>query len=141
MAKRQLSKKQREWILERDQHQCCFHTWFPSKGFVRCPNTNQLEVHHIKPHRYLAQYFAVVVELPTNLITLCKTHHHFVHPDMKKALANYRSNGDSFKAVFAEREVLMASGIKYWNDHWDNFFKFWASEATLEYAKKHKWIV
>lgn len=139
MAKRNLSKAQRQWVLNRDGHQCCHHTWYPNKGFVRCPSTSKLEVHHIKPHRYLAQFYAVIVELPTNLITLCRTHHHMVHPDMAEAFRNYHGNGDVFKETFAAREIMLSRGIKYWNDHWDTFYKFWAREATLEFAKKNEW--
>ena len=141
MAKRNLTQQQRQWVLSRDGFQCCFHTWYNTRGFVRCPSTTKLEVHHIKPHRYMSQFYAVVVELPTNLITLCRTHHHFVHPDMAEAFRKYRGQGDSFKQVFANRDSSVSKGLKYWNDHWDQFFKFWAMEATLEFSKKDEWPI
>lgn len=141
MAKRQLTKDQRDWILERDGYQCVFHTWMNGSGLIRCPNEVKLEVHHIKPHRYLAQFYPVIVELPTNLIVLCRIHHHFVHPDMVEALKEYKRNKGSFNEAFAQREFMMSRGIKYWNDHWDQFFKYWAMESTLHFVKKKEWII
>ena len=137
-AKRTLSKNQRLWVLARDGHRCQFHSYYHGRGLVRCPNTTNLHVHHIKPHRWLSTRFKVVVETPSNLLTLCKQHHFGqIHPDMQEALRNYFKDKQSIPKVFAERNKLVAKQIPYWVQRWDDFFKWLANEATNAY--KVKW--
>jgi hypothetical protein len=134
--KRELSKAQREFILERDGHRCQFHTYYKGRGLVRCPNTSNLHVHHIKPHRYLAQVFKIVIETPYNLITLCKDHHFgHIHPDMREALRNYARDKDAISKVFLKRKDLISQNIPYWVQRWDDFLKWLAREATNAYNK------
>ena len=63
MAKRQLTREQKEWIKDRDGHKC-----------VLCGSTKDLQIHHILSHRLT--HFVVdgeeVPETPLNLVTLCK---------------------------------------------------------------------
>lgn len=136
--KRELTKQQRQWVLERDNNQCQFYTYFPKRGLVRCPNTTNLHVHHIKPWRWLIAKFGFVKENPSNLITLCKRHHiGFIHKDMDEALHNYHYDKDSIKKVFVERDKLVQKQIPYWVQRWDDFLKWLAKEATMDYIRKH----
>lgn len=134
MAQRKLTKRQRQWVIDRDVGQCMWHTYYPGKGLVRCPNKTNLHVHHIKPHRWLARKFTNVIELPENLITLCKNHHiGRIHPDMHAALRNYHRDRASIKKVFSKRDELVAQGVPYWVQRWDDFFQWLAKEATSAY--------
>lgn len=138
-SKRTLSKKQRDWVVERDGGQCMFHSYFHKRGLVRCTNTTDLHVHHIKPHRWLGAQFNVIIETPYNLLTLCKTHHfNFIHPDMKDALRRYHAEkakgNNAIARVFALRKAKVDDGIPYWVQRWDQFFKFLAKESTNAYS-------
>lgn len=62
-----------------------------------------------------------------------------VHPDMQEALKSYNGNGDSFKEMFRQREIMVQKGMRYWNGQWDDFYKYWAREATKVYAKRQEW--
>ena len=131
MSKRTLSKDQRNFVLERDGYQCMFHSYYKGKGLVRCPNTTNLHVHHIKPHRWLGRSFKVIVETPYNLITLCKCHHfNHIHPDMADALKQYHADKGSVEKVFVAREKLISRNIPYWVQRYDDFLKWLAKEAT-----------
>jgi 5-methylcytosine-specific restriction endonuclease McrA len=59
-----LPQKTKNAILNRDHHQCVHTT-----GGQRCPNTTHLEIDHITPHHL------EINDHPTNLQTLCHTHH------------------------------------------------------------------
>jgi hypothetical protein len=147
MATRKLTKAQREWILERDEHRCQFHGYVGSK-LVRCPTTSPLNVHHIKPHRFLLQLLGSVEEKPENLITLCTVHHickdggypdNCVHPDTETARRAYSKNKSSYHDMAIERNKKLQRGEKYWVDRWDSLLEFIAQEATRCYSKKHQW--
>lgn len=137
MAKRELSSAQRLYILDRDGHMCQFHTFYTQKGLIRCGSKENLHVHHIKPHRFLAMQFRVVIETPYNLITLCKTHHFgHIHPDMKQALREYHQNPKAIEMVFEKRKALIQQNVPYWVTRYDDFLKWLAKESTNNFKRE-----
>lgn len=138
-TKRQLTEKQKKWVLDRDEHRCQFYTYYSGRGLVRCPNTKDLAVHHIKPFRWLSFRFQVVIETPYNLITLCHHPHHLgrIHPDMADALRQYHVDKNSISKVLEVRNKMVAQNIPYWVTTFDDILKFIAKMATDSYIKKH----
>lgn len=134
------TKAQREWILERDGHQCSFMTFDPARGeWVRCKNTKRLQVHHITPRGFYDYHLRGCgwdVNSPENGITLCRFHHigerardedkpYVIHWDMRIARKTYNGGvrGNSFERMRANRvRFNQEMGRPYWNTRWDWLF-------------------
>ena len=109
-----LSRKQRKWILDRDDHQCQMPQYNERDGWHNCGSTDRLQVHHILPQRWGKAHGKTEEELdsPRNLITLCNYHHQeVIHPDVKRAKKDYakqKKRGvkkpNSFLKIFEERK-------------------------------------
>lgn len=67
--------KQRQWALNRDGNQCSMFMYIDGK-WVRCKNTQHLQVHHIVPRGYASKHYPKHFPLngPNNCITLCREH-------------------------------------------------------------------
>jgi hypothetical protein len=123
------SKKQRDWIKERDGDTCVA----PFKH--NCDPSHQ-EVHHILPQRYLTQ-MGVDPDYPENGIDLCKNAHNVVHPDRVEALRNYheekKKGGNSFNDMFQERQEKLKNREIYWNDEHDRPMQVVATRNTQRF--------
>ena len=150
-----LSKKQRKWVLDRDNHQCQFPVYDEKRGWHVCGSRDRLQTHHLCPQRWGKAEGKTEEELddPYNLLTLCYYHHQvFIHPDMELARKDYGrqkklgiKKPDSFKWIFKKRDEAVKRGEHYWNDDWDKFMKEIARERTdnaiirgRKYPKKRK---
>jgi len=131
---------QRRWVLRRDGNRCQ-HFSFLGR-WVQCTVRRDLHVHHILPQRHMTTHVRHIdPHRPNNLITLCKFHHNGkngVHPDMHRALQNYRK-GDkaSFEDTMKGRNVLVQSGEIYWNTKFDWQYTRRAKKLTASYSKKY----
>ena len=136
MAKRELTKAQRQWVIDRDGGKC-----------VLCGFDRNLHVHHIIGHRALS--FAIgdrqVVEHPLNLVTVCKRCHisnnndHMatLHPDISWALVH----GADFSKVFKRRMEKLTRKVTdkpLWNHAHDGELISFALYNTLDYLATGK---
>lgn len=124
-----ISSKQRQWVLDRDNHHSQLRTYSEETGWTTeiahcktkgedCPN---LEVHHIEISRKGGE------TNPSNLITLSKCQHvgicpvrkiiferkyldpdreFVVHTDIQEVTKNYKG-GNSFNVVFERRNKVL----------------------------------
>ncbi len=145
-----LNRKQRQWILDRDDRQCQMPQYDEERGWHNCGSTDRLEVHHITPSRWGKAQGMTEEELdsPRNLITLCFHHHQeVIHPDMKRARDDYgrqKRRGikkpDSFERAFKKRDEAVRRRDHYWNDLADDALREVAEERTDNYViKGHKY--
>jgi hypothetical protein len=133
-----LTKRQRDRIVERDEHQSQMRTYTEKDGWTNkvhhCPFDGQgckhLQVHHIVPRRCGG------TNEPDNLITLCSCQHigkcpdrridghkkyadpkkHFVvHPDMIEAYKGYDGTNNTMEQVFARRQEKVERGETFHN--------------------------
>ena len=133
-----LSKKVRDWVKRRDEGKCRFPVWnYQKKRYEFCLSEGKQEVHHIYPNRFSQACFGKTFDIPTNLILLCTHCHHRVHPDVLGALKLYRTNKNSFKLMFQERERLVALGRPYWMTMSDLLFLRIAKIRTFRYIRQH----
>lgn len=120
------SPAQRNWFLERDDHQCQFPVDWTDNTYKPCSSQDRLEIHHRVPQRYskeILHKFPDEIDTPDNGITLCHHHHQeFVHPDMLSARHEYGKNKQSFQETFNKRDKLLAQGQAYWNQMYDTLF-------------------
>lgn len=145
------TKKQREYILKRDEYRCQFHTYDQTKGkWVRCSHTTHLEVHHILPRGFAYQHLPkdfIENELNGrgNLITLCASHHRgynwdgdCVHPDTRVALKHYREGDkEAFHKMTADRAKMNASGKPYWVTVWDWMFQRIVRKMNSKFTEEY----
>lgn len=115
------SARQRENILDRDEHKC----QFPARH--RCNGKSRLEVHHVIPQRYAREVLNIDPDYEDNGITLCEhSHQTMVHPDMVEAKKTYHEKKkkgiDSYKEAFKKRGELLQQRQIYWNSTWDRLF-------------------
>ena len=140
ISSRVYTKKQRDWIVQRDGGRCMFHERKFRNGrwqWVRCDSTHNLEVHHIIPQRWCEKHLpGWNKDIPTNGITLCRRHHGWVHPDMQEAYRQYHKDPDSFKKMIEKRDVLVIKGVQYWVTDWDWMFSRLARKGTARYSRK-----
>ena len=71
-----LTKKQRDWVLERNGGKCQY-CWKDEGGkWHRCGRSDCPEVHHIIPEGFANENVkSMDPNSPENLITLCSAHH------------------------------------------------------------------
>lgn len=144
-----ITKRQREWILRRDNDTSQMRHYSEEKGWhCKDPSTCSgcdskgcpREVHHINPQGNGG------VNRPQNLITLQRCEHtgktgkggivdiekeFVVHPDNIQALNEYRrGNKDAYKQLIENRQEQTRRGEKYWNDDHDEEMKQTAEERT-----------
>ena len=146
------TKKQRGWILDRDDHRCQFRYKGKDGKWRRCTNTKHLDVHHIIPRGWAAAHYSkeFAVNGPHNGITLCREHHRgygvdgfatsifILHPDVEVArLANRDGDKQAFARMFEHRRKLVQRGVPYWNTRWDSGFIAIVHKETLRYNRKH----
>jgi hypothetical protein len=126
------SLKRKKWYKKRDHNRCQFP--FPHK----CDSEHPLQVHHILPHAYL-NFVAeeLSADYPENGITLCRTAHELIHPDVVWARSGYHLNNKTFTTLREHRASLMANHHIYWNDTWDRILTVIALKNTRKYEKKH----
>jgi hypothetical protein len=95
-------------------------------------------VHHILAHAYLHHVAPKVsADYPENAITLCRTAHELIHPDVVWARANYNRNTKIFTDLRTRRNNLMDHHQIYWIDTWDRTLMVIALINTRKYEKKH----
>src|SRR3990167_2442756 len=117
--------KQRDAIKSRDHYKCQFP---PHLNGHKNECSGRLEVHHIKPQRYLKN-FGVDPDFENNGLTVCANAHtgidpktppeRVIHPDMREAHIIYKEDKESYKKVFKKRDEALQSGVIYWNDTYD----------------------
>lgn len=124
--------KRKRWILSRDKRKC--QATFPHK----CDKKNPLQVHHILPHAYL-HFLApkVCADFPENTITLCRTAHEMIHPDVVWARNAYHLDNHVFAKLKDQRNYLMSLGKIYWVDNWDRPLSVIALKNTRKYESRH----
>src|SRR3990167_5525194 len=91
--------KQRLAIKNRDEERCQVEDIIPHQ------HRGRIEVHHITPQAY---HYAndSDPDYSENAIALCQEAHQRVHPDLKRALDNYRrGDKDSFKKMALEQQL------------------------------------
>jgi len=150
------TQNQRAWFLRRDGNRCQFH--FRVAGvWVRCKNTDHLQIHHIVPRGWAAKHFPhkFPINGPMNGIALCKMHHvgygvdpedkyetqFVVHPDIEVARRRYVKGQDpnSYEEMQDVRRELNEGGLPYWNTMWDWMFNRIANLQTLRFARKEEY--
>lgn len=124
------TKEQRLWFLLRDQR--CIFQYPPfislcqERGLsYRHKCSEELHCHHIEPKTFLAYlgFDELYINRAENGILVCKyVHLNWIHPDIGKAMRNYRKNLDGIREVFENRSNLLKKGKKYWIDLWDDLF-------------------
>src|SRR3990167_4776102 len=138
------TKKQREAIRARDHYKCQFP---PHLNGHRDECKGPLQVHHIKPQRYLKN-FGVDPDYPENGITVCSNGHNgvdpntsperVIHPDVQTARIIYQTDKESYNKAFEERDKCLQKGVIYWNDSYDRSMEVIAVRNTQR-AKEKKW--
>ncbi len=139
-----LTEKQRQAIYERDNHECQFPACplraNGNSAKVAC-TPKKLNAHHVLPQRY-SELFGINPDFAENAITICEGVHirseQGIHPDMARALREYRTNPDAVKQVFEQREHILEERQPYWNTEWDRPMSAIAIKRTQE-AKKEGW--
>ena len=126
------SKKRKLWWLDRDDHHC------QAPFEHQCDSEHPLQVHHLLPHAYL-HFVAPGIDpdYPLNALTLCRTAHEMIHPDVIFARENYNRDNESFDRLRRIRTKLMEDHQVYWNDTWDRSMMVIALQRTQEYERKH----
>lgn len=158
-----LTPKQRQAIIERDNHTSQMRHYSEEKGWhTECPNNcpvekikRKLNVHHVNPNGNGGSNDA------TNLLTIYECEHtgkkcngelvdpeekFVVHPDMIEGFKNYRKgNKNAIAEVMQKRKPLKERGEIYWNTDHDAEMQQTAIERTLNalnlgwiYINKHK---
>lgn len=143
------TQNQRAWVLRRDGSRCQFH-YNVGGVWVRCRNTQNLQVHHIVPRGWAARHFPhkFPINGSLNAITLCDQHHigdvdcedsiYVVHPDTAKAKREYREgNKGAYNDMMKNRRELNEKGVPYWNTRWDWMFNRIAKKQTAKYTKSN----
>ena len=127
--------KRKKWILQRDGKKCL--ATFPHQ----CKNEN-LSVHHILPHAYINKVAPKVnADYPENMITLCRTAHEMIHPDVVWARNCYHLDNDIFTKLRTKRNALLDNHQIYWVDTWDRPMTVIALINTRKYIKKHQFPI
>ena len=130
------SLKRKKWWLKRDKNKCQFP--FPHK----CDTTHPLQVHHILCHAYLNIVAPKVsADFPENAITLCRTAHEMIHPDVVWARKGYYLDHNIFAKLRQKRTCLMENHRIYWNDEYDRVLTVIALINTRRYEPKHPFPV
>lgn len=131
-----LTPEQRVAIREgRDGGAC----QFPHPHGDEC--RGQLQVHHIRPQRFLKDRGLTEeeIDIPENLLTVCEhSHHDHIHLDMARAKKLYRSDKNSYKEAFVARKQQMDNGKPYWNTAYDKTLKYLAQSRTIT-AMREGW--
>jgi hypothetical protein len=124
--------RRKKWFLKRDGHKC-------QAPFVHeCDLEHSLQVHHIKPHGYLNVVAPdVCADYPLNGITLCRTAHEMIHPDVVYARNAYHLDNDVFNKLKEQRRTLLEHHRIYWVDIWDRAMEVIALINTRKYEPKH----
>ena len=138
---RPLSQNQKKWILRRDGNRCQKFR-FVNEKWIQCPNTTNLQVHHILARRAIEVWGLGNPHTPKNLITLCKNHHvgdaDSVHPDIPIATRDYgRGNKEAFKDLGTERNLQLKRGKPFWSTMFDSQFIRRAEVNTEKYQQKY----
>lgn len=134
------SFRQREAIRKRDHDACQSY-----ENGIR--HGGKLQIHHILPKRFAEKVLGMKPEeynTAENAITLCTNHHtghpHSVHPDMHKALWEYRNGDrDAINRMIEERENKIKEGRIYWNNEHDGEFREIARRNTVE-SSRGGWV-
>ncbi len=158
-----LTDKQRQAILQRDNHTSQMRHYSEEKGFTTgCQNNcpveeikRKLHVHHVNPHGNGGSNDA------TNLLTIYECEHvgkkcdgslvdttksFVIHPDMVEGLKKYRAgNKNAIMEVMIKRQPIKESGGIYWNTDHDQEMQETAIQRTQNavsrgwiYINKHK---
>lgn len=134
------TKKQRDWIKQRDGNRCQMFTYRNGK-WVQCPVTVGLQVHHIIPRGWAEKHLPEGFNLNSSVngICLCGFHHvgkSSVHPDTYKAKLAYQAgNKDAYREMSERRKVLNEQGIPYWNTQFDWLFQRRIKKLNLKMLK------
>jgi hypothetical protein len=136
VARVEITKSQREYILDRDEHHCHFPIRHTSETYRPCRLADNLEIHHITPYRWAQvrlNWETDEINNPNNLLTLCRFHHRrVIHPDLYQAQMNYGALGkEAFEQVFSYRRTLTDKGIPYWFAIYDDVFQRIAHRQTV----------
>jgi len=128
MSRVELSKSQRQYILERDSHYCQFPIHLTDNTYRPSRRIDSLQIHHIVAYRFAQVYLGWSDEQindSSNLITLSEKYHlGIIHPDILVAKElNREGNKNAFNECFAHRRRLTDKGEPYWYTAYDDIFK------------------
>lgn len=137
------TQKQREFLINRDGHQCLFRQYIDGR-WVRCTQSENLHIHHVIPRRWCLYHLPYGFEVngPLNAVTLCKFHHvgygavsgemeFVVHPDVEPTRMAYSlGNIQAYEQMKERREALVQSGRAYWNTEFDWYFVLAARQMS-----------
>lgn len=140
-----LTAKQRQKILERDNHEC----QHPDNGLRAGPKGKdgkiKLQVHHIQAKGF-EEARGIPPQIyndPANLISLSEVYHvaggpKCKHPDIHQAHEDYR-NGDkqAISKVLTKHHDMAQKGEKYWNQDSDVELHKKAAENNKKMDEKH----
>jgi len=145
VARVEISRSQRAYILDRDSYYCQFPIRHTETTYRPCRWSENLEVHHVTPYRWAQERLGWELEEinhPLNLVTVCRHHHRRVlHPDLYQAQLLYGELGkEAFELVFSYRRQLTAQGVPYWYTAYDQLLKRIAQRLTTTYQEAgHQW--
>lgn len=133
MARVELTKRQREWILARSEYDLgvVSSEWSGDQH-------KRFEVHHIVPVSWATHHLGETPDEynnPHRLIVLTQPEHHTIHPDIIPAIENYWRDKKSFEKVFRERRRLIDRGVKYWVATHDKSFTNIAHRRTVAFMR------
>lgn len=112
------NQAQKDWILERDRKRCV-------APFIHT-HSGGLHIHHILPQgwNYKRGYEP---DYPENGITICQGAHYTIHPEMAKALIEYRKGN---KQAFHDAHDSHNGKDCYWVDKYDLQMMNYTREAS-----------
>ena len=137
------TKRQRDWIVDRDGNKCMFHEKKGNK-WIRCNSQKSLHVHHIVPQLWsevnLSDWCG---DIPSNGVTLCKFHHagsmNSVHPSGYVASLEYARDKQAYQKMQETAESSSVKGVPYWKTDWDWMFTRIARRKTHSYVLLVPW--
>lgn len=133
------TKSQRDWIDERDNHQCQAPWEHECNGLTQAKRHK----HHIIPQRY-AERMGIDPDYPENGISICENAHvgnghetgDVIHPDMRQARLEYRlGNKEAYVEAIRRREGILDRRQIYWNDTYDRVLQTIAIRNTQRFKK------
>ena len=105
-----MKKKVRDYVLERDNHECQFGKIFGPSHISKVPCTDRLELHHITYERYNH-------EKPEDLITVC-TRCHDVITSYVRELRHDRRN-KNFEQIIQDKPKLIQGERKVYDENFE----------------------
>ena len=127
----------RQWIISRDSNRCQ-HLYFRGGKLTQCFETNHLEVHHILSQRFMKKWFSdTSSDSPYNMITLCRNHHGFVHPDIAGVFNKHpHPTRKQVNSALSKRNKFVNKGSIYWVSDCDGIYYLIARRNTDKFMQE-----